>query len=851
MGCSGSKPEDAKAPTKASDRAAAASGASANSAKTPGSKTPESKTIKPGVSDRERDKEAAKQENKGYQETMSFLSQVQLLKRLPKDQHPMLAAACVPVEFKAGQVVIKQGDAGSEFFVIKSGEARVEVSQDGESPLQVAALKSGDYFGENALLSDEPRTATITADTALSTLKITRELFQKLGLNEKLQFANRKAVGGGMRKQNLAKAPSPKTEEERTLMTQALKSNHSLQTMVDLNDARIKQIIDVAWKEDVPANKEVIVEGDLQADFFYIVQEGKFEIYVTDHVDDAGSNNDREGNAVLDQADKSDHSIEAETSVGSKSVGTVARGGSFGELALLYLVPRAATVKAVQDSVVWVIDRTNFKEILMKVSDEKIQEYVQYISHVEMLNPLLTDEKKAVAQALVEMHFVKDEVVLQQGELGNTFYILYQGEVRVLQDGAETKRLTASQAHGTTKFFGERALLNNEPRSATVVVKSEIAKALALDRESFNLLLGPLEDIIKRSQADAERPSFRSCGDQQQAAMFAGKGMLHDGGTKVDKKDLTRVGLLGCGGFGAVELWEHKHTHQTYALKGLSKGYVVETDMQESVMNEKAILMMTNSPFIIKLHATFNGSSTLYFLLEPAMGGELYATYNRRGFHGSERHAKYYVAGVVFAFEHLHERHIIYRDLKPENLLFTDKGHLKVTDMGLAKFVIGKTYTCCGTPDYFAPELIASTGHTNAVDWWGLGILLFELMSGHPPFESTAPLQIYSKVMKGINQVPFPSRCQGSVGALIKSLLKKDPSERLPMRPGGTKNLKEAKWYQGFNWDAMEKLELEPPYKPTVKSKKDIANFYAREKDMPKRVEYKDDGSGWDRDFAS
>merc|ERR1711939_978238 len=157
-------------------------------------------------------------------------------------------------------------------------------------------------------------------------------------------------------------------------------------------------------------------------------------------------------------------------------------------------------------------------------------------------------------------------------------------------------------------------------------------------------------------------------------------------------------------------------------MKGLSKGYIVKTGMQDSVMNEKNILMMTNSSFIIKLYECYNGSQTLYFLMEAALGGELYATYNRKGFHGSEKHAKFYIAGVVFSFEHLHERRIIYRDLKPENLLLTEKGHIKLTDMGLAKFVIGKTFTPCGTHDYFAPELISSAGHNHGVDWWTLGI---------------------------------------------------------------------------------------------------------------------------------
>jgi len=235
--------------------------------------------------------------------------------------------------------------------------------------------------------------------------------------------------------------------------------------------------------------------------------------------------------------------------------------------------------------------------------------------------------------------------------------------------------------------------------------------------------------------------------------------------------------------------------------------------------------------------------------MELALGGELYATYNRKGLHGSEKHAKYYVAGVTFAFEHLHDRNVIYRDLKPENLLLTEHGHIKLTDMGLAKFVIGKTFTTCGTPDYFAPELISSSGHNKAVDWWTLGVLIFELMSGHPPFESAYPMQIYTKVMKGINKVVMPQKCQGATGELIKALLKNDPGERIAMKTGGVQNVKDHNFFSGFEWAKMKKLELPPPYVPVVKSKKDLANFCARKEDMPRQLEYHDPGTGWDKDF--
>merc|ERR1719203_258584 len=367
----------------------------------------------------------------------------------------------------------------------------------------------------------------------------------------------------------------------------------------------------------------------------------------------------------------------------------------------------------------------------------------------------------------------------------------------------------------TDKFFGEQALKTNDVRTATVVVASETAKALAVDRDSFNMLLGPLQDILDGKRRGPTNERLQKSANTEERE-------------RIIRSDLSRIGLLGCGGFGTVELYEHNVKKTTYAMKGLSKGYIVKTGMQDSVMNEKSILMMTNSPFIIKLHETYNGAQSLYFLLEPALGGELYATYNRKRFHGSEAHAKYYTAGTCLAFEHLHERRIIYRDLKPENLLLTEKGHIKLTDMGLAKFVIGKTYTTCGTPDYFAPELIASQGHTNAVDWWTVGVLIFELMSGHPPFESAYPMQIYAKVTKGISKIPFPPKCQGPVGDLIRGLLKNDPSERLPVRPGGTENIKTHKWFEGFDWQQCFELQLEAPYKPVVKSKKDLANFSAR-----------------------
>jgi len=779
-----------------------------------------------GIKTLQEDDTIKKGKSEDFTATLAFLAQVQLFKLLPKDQHPLLAAACVAEEYNAGEEIIVQGELGTEFFIISNGIACVKTSVGDEPPRKVATLTNGDYFGEKALLRDEPRSATICAESSLKVFKITREKFQELGLHEKIQFVNRKAVGGGGEGDSKTKAttkpPSEKTQDERTLIASALRKNENLTGMVTLDDQRINEMIDVAWKEEVDANHQLITKGDLNADYFYIVQSGSFVIFAED-------------------CDVDGRSVEHVLTHGDKTTISASPGDSFGELALLYLVPRAATVISRVPSTVWVIDRASFKRIVQKVSEDKIAEYIQYLDQVPALTALIREEKKAIADALVELTYSNDEYILRQGETGSTFYILFSGQVAVIQNNEEQAKLTANPAERSVHYFGEKALLNNEPREADVKVLSEEAKVLALYGESFTALFGPLESMTPSGDGQ-ERVSSGPAHIWRQMTMEAFTQQ------KVVFSDLNKVGLLGCGGFGIVEMYEHKLTGDTYALKGISKGYIVKTGMHKSVINEKNILMVTSSPFVVKLYATYNSDQSLYFLLEVALGGELYATYNRKKLHGSERHAKYYAAGVTFAFEHLHERFIIYRDLKPENVLLNEHGHPKLTDMGLAKFSIGKSYTVCGTPDYFSPELISSSGHTQALDWWTLGILIFELMVGHPPFEAPNPMKIYAKVMRGYDKVKTPSQCRGPVSELIKSLLKTDPQSRLPVK-NGVKDLKSHKWFDNFNWLEMQALKMEPPYKPVVKSKNDIANFNAQCADMPVQVPYKPDGSNWDAEF--
>lgn len=749
------------------------------------------------------------------EQTYMFLCKVKLLKRLPKDELPALAKQATEVLFKPGESIITQGEEGSDFYMIKKGTADVEIN--GKT---VASLKAGDYFGENALLRNEPRNATIKATKEVVTLKITRKSFMSLGLQDKLEFPKRGAVGGGAQVQAEVKPPSSKSDADVTLIKKALQENVNLNTIANLDDVRMKAMCDVMWKEDVAEGTALIKQNDLQADYFYIVQQGSFAV------------SKAEGDG------KEGTSLEA---AATAQLGTIEAGGSFGELALLYFAPRAATITATKNSVVFVTARHQFKEILLKANEAEMKQNLNYVGRCEVFEAALKDsEKKELAKAMMEMTFTKDETIFEQGEVGTQFFLLVEGSVTVIKDGKEVASLMATAERAP--YFGEKALENKEPRAATVKVTSASAKTLFVDKESFEVVLGSLTELVKRGK---DGTAVVAKGRQTEMVIDSKR----FGNIKF--KDLKKLGLLGCGGFGAVELVEETKSGDVYALKALSKGFVVKSGMQSSVMSEKNVQLMCDSPFIVKLYETYNGPEHLYLLLELALGGELYATYNKRNMWGNEPCAKFYVAGTVLAFEHLHSRKIVFRDLKPENLLLTDKGRVKLTDMGLAKVIHGKTYTTCGTPDYFAPELIASKGHGNAVDWWTLGVLTFELMSGHPPFESATPMQIYAKVQKGINAVNFPKKCKGDVEVMVKGLCHANPTERLPMKKGGIQNVKSQKWFTGFDWAAMEGMTMKVPYAPTVKSKKDMKNFSANREDMPPQVPYKDPKTGWDKDFAT
>eukprot|EP00929_Paragymnodinium_shiwhaense_P053800 TRINITY_DN26963_c0_g1_i1.p1 TRINITY_DN26963_c0_g1~~TRINITY_DN26963_c0_g1_i1.p1 ORF type:complete len:842 (-),score=228.32 TRINITY_DN26963_c0_g1_i1:94-2619(-) len=782
----------------------------------------------------------------GVSEEVAFLKEVPLFKRLPLDQLPTLASACVVAEYKAGDAIVKQGDAGDAFYIIKSGEASVDCA-DGEGSKHLAILRSGDYFGENALLRNVPRMATITATSALTTLRVSREKFRELGLHVKLRFPKRRAVGaGGGTRAAAVHNPSPKTEAEKIMLADALRKNDYLKALSVLSDKKVEQLVESAWEEEMVAGQEVITAGDIKADAFYIVKAGEFEITVV-------QGHDRPARS-LEERESSDHRVQQSKEPPKPFL--CGPGASFGELALLYLCPRAATVKAKTKATLWCIDRANFKHILLRVEESKINEYMKILEAIELFSSLLRGERREVAKAAVELSLKKGEVVFQEGDAGSQFLLTIEGDVELQKGGKRQELRKADPQKKEFPTFGDEELMSGTPHPHSLVVHSPTARILALDKICFELLLQPILESLKEEMksgkdgkaAAADRKAKAGFStSQMMAAVGAPRGCI----TQINLKDMERVGLLGCGGFGTVELWEHPETGDGYAMKIVSKGYIVKQKLQDSIMNEKNVLLLCDSIHITKLYQTYRDDQFLKFLLEACLGGDLFTAYEREGLHGSEEHARFYTSATILAFEHLHEKKVIYRDLKPENLLLTTTGQMKVTDMGLAKFCLSKTYTACGTPDYFAPELIEHLGHNHSVDWWCLGVFIYELLSGAPPFEAPSPTKTYAKILKGIEGVNVPKHITGPSEDIIRGLLKKDPAERSPCVSGGLQNLFEHPWFKGFDWEAMREQKATPPYVPEVQSKAEIRAFQVHEEDLPPFYEYEDDGSGWDATFPT
>lgn len=376
------------------------------------------------------------------------------------------------------------------------------------------------------------------------------------------------------------------------------------------------------------------------------------------------------------------------------------------------------------------------------------------------------------------------EVIVRQGDPGDALYIIETGTVQVMKDGVVLRVI------GREGFFGERALIKHESRTANVIATEETA-CLVLHHDDF---LRVVDESI--TQLLLERLELQD--------------------DSVSLLQLVLVKELGKGMFGSVYMVAHRAKKTLYALKTVSRPKVKAYDLYANVRLERQVMLELDHVFIAKLVKTFKDAARVYFLMELVNGMDLFDVIRKIGtiYPGllKECECKFYICSLLLALEHLHERSIVYRDLKPENVVVDAMGYLKLVDFGTAKVLKGRTFTTIGTPHYMAPEVILGKGYGLSVDLWSLGIIAYEFVCGGVPFgeDEDDPFKIYEKVLRQSLRWPSAIPKGSKIRDFTELLLCKNEA----VRGAGVSSVKKHKWLDGFEWERLILKQLSAPYIP-------------------------------------
>ena len=501
------------------------------------------------------------------------------------------------------------------------------------------------------------------------------------------------------------------------------------------------------------------------------------------------------GDKIIKQGDHGDRfymiqsgkvSVTKSTFTSTKELVVLGAGGAFGELALMSNEPRKATVTAKTATSCWTMDRNTFTSMLGNVKDAIDESIgISILRNVKLLQDLNDRQLSIISRSLQKEIYTVGDVIIQQGETGDHFYMIEKGEVSVTVNHVEVAKLNEGA------FFGEQALLKNDVRSATVTSTGDTA-CLLLTRNDFTRLLGPLDSLIhaeaekrtanaakvklnkgfsifnllsgpmdeaeeeelvnprKRAAtgADAVKEMATQRRGMLKQASAVGLELLDKFGADYKLDQFASVQLLYDGQFSSVKMVQHSNG-KTFALKIFKKQNLYENNLERAPINEKEIQAVFDFPFICGMYATFKDHNALYILQELLPGGDFWSllysdviklakppiTSSIQGL--TIKDSMFYIISIITTLLHIHENDVAYRDLKPENLVIDQNGYIKFVDFGNAKYLPAPnmTNTMCGSPEYVAPEMVLARDHNHSVDYWSLGILVYEMLTKTTPFE--------------------------------------------------------------------------------------------------------------------
>ena len=735
----------------------------------------------------------------------------------------------------ANEVVFEQNTKGNAFFVVASG--RLEVVINGNT---VNVIKQGDSFGELALIHDTPRSATVRTLMNTTLWLLDRRTFRSF--LEELNALNYKENKSFIESVPLFQILSESQKESLVTCLTSLKFEAGQKIVIEgdpgellfiikegnvvctqngkeirkmtkgdyfgeqallYGSARTATVMAVEETICVALNREELA-GCLGASLQQIIYKNSMRIAI-------------DKNSILKKLGKTQlENLINEMEVQSfENEEVVIQAGGLKKNGIFVIVKGALKATKSKDSEYKVfsvigeedvIKATNnaFKDNLIAVGEvdvayisssafvnaiggeylqaTKNNETIQVLQRIQLFKGLNSTEFATLISIVKVQEFDDGALIVEQNNPGDCFFLIKSGKVDIIKDGQAIRSITKHD------YFGERSLLFNNIRSASVVARKKVV-CWVLYKSDF---LGILNEKMK--------------------ARLLERIELQD--DSVTLSDLNIVKTLGSGMFGNVFLTVHKTKRTLFALKTVDRRKITAYEMEENIVLERKILLQLDNVLIMKLVRTFKDSKRLYFLLEYIRGMDLFDVLRKLDL-VKEYDARFYVGCIFSIIEHLHERGIIYRDLKPENMVVDHEGYPKLIDFGTAKFVNGRTYTVVGTPHYMAPEVVLNHGYGLPADYWSIGVMLFEFMFGAVPFgeDESDPYIIYEKIQE--HRLVFPKGVdnKNKVKEFITQLLNKNPANRLG---GNFDNLKAHPWFVGLNWDKIISKELKAPYIPKL-----------------------------------
>lgn len=702
----------------------------------------------------------AMQENsqKHSHENRKYLDSMSMFDGLSLQQKSLLSETMQLEVCHAGNRVITAGETARALYFVKKGELSVYSGASVNAAGKVSGgrleskLTSGDYFGQHAVIFSETHSLTVVADQQC-------ELYS-------LGIENLREVLGD----DLAEVL------EQSFILQGLKKSPVMSQFSSTQQRKIVQVMD---RKKYSAG-QVITEG-LR---FALVVDGDISGITGSKTTKYQRGDWFEDDTMMQEdEDNKDPSLKLSPSsvdLQNKAPKTLTAGPQGAKLATL---TKDGLGKALKELGIAAIGNS-----------EQAMDYTRkmlLVKKVSIFRHLAQQQTNDLVRNFVLQKYKKGAAVITQGEMGTSLFVIQSGECQVLIGGV-VKR-TLSKNH----YFGDRALLFDEPRSATIVVSSNKAELWSIDKANFIPLMGGKmkEELEHRIR-------------------------LQD--TNVSLKDLKHVKIVGSGAAGVVRLVQHIKTGTRYALKRVKKD---NGKIPEEVIRECDLLAANDHPFVMCLVKRFETTTSVYMLTELITGGELHAAIRKVPSVLSRPQAQFYTGSLVLVLESLQDRNIVYRDLKPENVMLDAQGYLKLIDFGIAKKLEegkSRTFTMIGTPHYMAPEVMRGHGYGTEVDIWSLGVMLFEFVCGYLPFadELDDPTEVCTAVLR--EQFNFPTTYRDQPGRqLMQGMLTRPAKKRLGTGINGYDDLKKAEFFQLQISDGPESLfqkivgrKVDPPVVP-------------------------------------